>query len=665
MFKGVNKVFKKGADKVKDASKATLTRVPTAITTPFRSEPKQTEEGTPSGDDPPPSYTTNIAPRPDSDNDESSYHESDDSYSGESFHSLGEKRPPESTDKEVPTLAEKEQDEKDRFWCCLLPIMIMLILLMVVLALVLHGNNTSVSQSILPSPPLQNNTSQKGSTSKEVLDPERYDALSIFLRKCSMTTDSALATEGTPQNDALVWLTDHDPAQLQIDDCDKSTDLLQRYTLAVLYFSTSGKEENDCDDDEKECDEYDDDDKLQQWNNADNWFSEENVCSWYGAACDDDANAIVELNLSYNNLRGSIPLELAMLSLLEILTLAGNGLTGAIPATLAKIEQLSFLALYANLLTGEIPKELFLHSSLTTLNAGNNKLTGPLPVDMNATKLEALNLDMNQVTGKIPKSIWSLPDLQTLHLQHNELSGSLPAMDTTDESSIKDLQLQYNRLSGNILPSLIPKMTKLELLYLSHNDFEGELFSTAWRALPNLREVYLSQNKLAGPIPAELTSPYLSQLKVLHLDNNFFTGSIPDTKTTKENDVRLALKEWYIFWNKLTGTLPSRTLWALQDSLEDFQFHHQDNITGVLPTIMGHLHQLRQLSGHDNHLTGSIPTQLGNLKQLHTVKLHNNYLQGEFPCSGTSLEEVWLDCGNNGTILDCDCCTACFPLSTA
>lgn len=76
-------------------------------------------------------------------------------------------------------------------------------------------------------------------------------------------------------NQALVWLA----SGYGVDN----TDLLQRYVMAFLYFSTEGTE----------------------WDNQENWISDENVCDWYGVECPDQ-RLINFVNINDNSLVGPV-----------------------------------------------------------------------------------------------------------------------------------------------------------------------------------------------------------------------------------------------------------------------------------------------------------------------------------------------------------------------
>jgi hypothetical protein len=115
------------------------------------------------------------------------------------------------------------------------------------------------------------------------------------------------------------------------------------------------------------------------------------------------------------------------------------------------------LNLSNNNLSGSIPKELGNMKSLRDLNLSNNNLSGSLPAEMgNLKDLEGLNLSNNQLTGSIPPVIGNLRDLYSLYLNNNFFSGIVPG-EINNLYRLRRLKLYDNRLG------LLPKLT---LIYL-------------------------------------------------------------------------------------------------------------------------------------------------------------------------------------------------------
>jgi len=82
------------------------------------------------------------------------------------------------------------------------------------------------------------------------------------------------------------------------------------------------------------------------------------------------------------------------------------------------------LLLFSNDLKGTIPSEIGLMTNLISLHLYNNELTGNIPAEIgNLTNLESLRLNTNQFYGSIPPEIGNLFNLTTLRLYNNQLSG--------------------------------------------------------------------------------------------------------------------------------------------------------------------------------------------------------------------------------------------------
>ncbi len=186
------------------------------------------------------------------------------------------------------------------------------------------------------------------------------------------------------------------------------------------------------------------------WTDNTNWLSDEPLGDWYGVTTDaggrvtaldlsrnnltgtmpaelGNLSSLTNLSLVYNQLTGAIPTELGSLSNLMRLYLTGNQLTGAIPPELGSLSNLEIIALAGNQLTGSLPSELGNLSDITTIYFGNNQLTGAIPAELgNLSNLTELDVNTNQLAGAVPSELGSLTKLTDLHLYNNELTGALP-----------------------------------------------------------------------------------------------------------------------------------------------------------------------------------------------------------------------------------------------
>jgi hypothetical protein len=123
-------------------------------------------------------------------------------------------------------------------------------------------------------------------------------ALSVLLAEADLD-GMALSSPGTPQYQALDWLANEDPANLDFVLVPPDM-LLERFIMALLYFSTAGE----------------------TWNDSSGFLNASSVCSWHGAiVCDptvvESHPMVVKIYLSENNLHGQLPTELSLLSKLE------------------------------------------------------------------------------------------------------------------------------------------------------------------------------------------------------------------------------------------------------------------------------------------------------------------------------------------------------------
>ena len=95
---------------------------------------------------------------------------------------------------------------------------------------------------------------------------------------------------------------------------------------------------------------------------------------------------------------------LQLLQSIEYLDLSHNQLTGTLPSSLGTLLSLQELHLYANRFTGEIPPSLGRLASLLALRLDRNQLTGQIPVELlQLTSLHFLGLGKNnRLSGTIP-----------------------------------------------------------------------------------------------------------------------------------------------------------------------------------------------------------------------------------------------------------------------
>ncbi|CAI9276208.1 unnamed protein product [Lactuca saligna] len=109
---------------------------------------------------------------------------------------------------------------------------------------------------------------------------------------------------------------------------------------------------------------------------------------WFGVVCNADGS-IQRLNLTSSGLK----VELGNLKSLTDLQLSVNQLNGSIPSSLGHLTSLNFLYLFQNQLFGPIHVELGNLKSLTHLAVSENQLNGSIPSSLgDLTSLNVLYL---------------------------------------------------------------------------------------------------------------------------------------------------------------------------------------------------------------------------------------------------------------------------------
>ncbi|XP_068501895.1 LRR receptor-like serine/threonine-protein kinase RPK2 [Phaseolus vulgaris] len=159
------------------------------------------------------------------------------------------------------------------------------------------------------------------------------------------------------------------------------------------------------------------------------------------------------LNVSYNRISGHIPSSFnGICRSLKLLDVSGNQLAGSIPVDLGNMVSLASLNLSRNQLEGQIPTSLGQIKNLKFLSLAGNKLNGSIPTSLGQLySLEILDLSSNYLTGEIPKAIENMRNLTDVLLNNNNLSGHIPdglAYVTT----LSAFNVSFNNLSGS-LPS--------------------------------------------------------------------------------------------------------------------------------------------------------------------------------------------------------------------
>ncbi|XP_052303303.1 receptor-like protein EIX2 isoform X7 [Populus trichocarpa] len=414
-------------------------------------------------------------------------------------------------------------------------------------------------------------------------------------------------------------------------------------------------------------------------------------------------NSLIDLDLSHNNLQGSIPDVFTNMTSLRTLDLSSNQLQGDL-SSFGQMCSLNKLCISENNLIGEL-SQLFgcVENSLEILQLDRNQLYGSLPDITRFTSMRELNLSGNQLNGSLPERFSQRSELVLLYLNDNQLTGSLT--DVAMLSSLRELGISNNRLDGNVSES-IGSLFQLEKLHVGGNSLQGVMseahfsnlskltvldltdnslalkFESNWAPTFQLDRIFLSSCDLGPPFPQWLrnqtnfmeldisgsrisdTIPNWfwnlsnSKLELLDLSHNKMSGLLPDFSSKYAN-----LRSIDLSFNQFEGPLPhfsSDTTSTLFLSNNKFSASFRCDIgsdilrvldlsnnllTGSIPDCLRGLVVLNLAS---NNFSGKIPSSIGSMFHLQTLSLHNNSFVGELPSSlrkCTSL--VFLDLSSN------------------
>ncbi|KAK9019256.1 hypothetical protein V6N11_053782 [Hibiscus sabdariffa] len=355
------------------------------------------------------------------------------------------------------------------------------------------------------------------------------------------------------------------------------------------------------------------------------WYSNDTSkrCKWPGISCNKAGRVIqiiqysvgrskleklnfscfphlVQLDLSFSGISGSISPQIGDLSSLEHLDLSYNSLTGQLPRSLGKLTRLKDLNLSGNSFEGSIPIEWENLKSLMFLQMRSCNISGPIPYTLgNATLLQELDLSLNQISGLIPSSLSNLSSLNYLYLDSNLLQGPIPG-DIRNLKNLVSLNFGNNKLTG-LIPSSLSNLSSLIRLYLDSNLLEGP-FPLEMGNLKALRYLDLSDNKLNGPLPSRIGD--CSVLQELHLSNNHINGSIPNLFFYCDGTLNLRILN--LSHNFIQGTIPLQ--YGDQHYFSVLDLSH-NNLTGMIPESVW---PLEEVNLSYNSLEGRIPDHLSN-----------------------------------------------------
>lgn len=251
------------------------------------------------------------------------------------------------------------------------------------------------------------------------------------------------------------------------------------------------------------------------------------------------SSQLTVLSLGINSFSGTLPSCLLSSPTIYYLDLRSTELTGALPNATAS-SGMQQLLLSSNSFSGPLPESITSLSTLTKLVASGSGLSGSLPGAW-GSNVSVVDLHDNHFSGSVPWALSDAPSLITLDLMNNSLSGLGNKWTAEPDDGATERPLIYLRLSQNSIKSAFPV----------------RLVSTIY---PNMSTVFLDQNQFSGPLP-EVAAGEMAGLRNLNLTSNAFNGSIPDSWNNSGifQLAPVSASSLNVFWlasNDLSGSIP-------------------------------------------------------------------------------------------------------------
>ncbi|KAJ9176788.1 hypothetical protein P3X46_012066 [Hevea brasiliensis] len=283
--------------------------------------------------------------------------------------------------------------------------------------------------------------------------------------------------------------------------------------------------------------------------------------------------------ISHNKLVGEVSALLCKLSALETLDLSFNNLSGSLPHCLGNLsDSLSLLDLRRNNFNGSIPSTWRTGCKLRMISIGYNQLQGKVPRTLaKCSSLELIDFGKNLIIDRFPSWLRNLQDLRILILRSNGFYGVIDKPQAKGFSNLRVIDLSHNSFTGKLSSIHFEIWDAMKVInaslmtymgdsmgpndwfpagaYYGRYDYSMILYSKGleleYTKIPDiLTAIDFSYNKFEGEIPDIIGN--LQKLYLLNLSNNFLNGHIPSSLANLK-----ALECLDLSRNMLSGKLPS------------------------------------------------------------------------------------------------------------
>ena len=428
------------------------------------------------------------------------------------------------------------------------------------------------------------------------------------------------------------------------------------------------------------------------WTNNTNWLNGQ-VSTWAGINV--NLGRVYTINLSNNNITGTIPTDIGNLTGLRNIILNDNQITGEIPSQIGLLTELSVLMLMNNQMSGNIPVEIA-NLNMSNLSLSFNNFTGSIPNTVGTWEvLYNLRLNDNHFTN-LP-SLISLPAGSVVNVENNrfefddlepnkdilssyspqdsigiaqdktvnfgesivldittggtensykwfkngiEILGQTGSRFTVTNATLSDAGNYSVEVNNSIINGLTLYTRPTKLSIDNTNYVADSLALVALYNTTNGSNWVDKSNWLNGDV-SNWFGVTVSNGRVTELNFRFnqLSGNIPPEIGQLTNLIKLDLGV-----NQLSGSIPTELAQLTNLTLLDLG---NNNLTGGLPPELEQLSKLTHFYLGNNQLTGAIPPELGNLNSLNYFFLHDNQFTGSIPPELGNLNIIALGLNGN------------------
>ena len=251
-----------------------------------------------------------------------------------------------------------------------------------------------------------------------------------------------------------------------------------------------------------------------------------------------------------------------------------------------------------------------------------------------------IQLPSNKLRGTVPPAIYQLPNLKTVDVSNNDVGFEFRGIEMA--RVLDGLYLDRTRVSSL---EGIGKASRLTTLHVQNNNFDGASIPSEVYDLGNLESLYLSDSNFGGTLSSDIKK--LDDLQEFYCHGNSLTGTLPPELGTLLNLKVLQLSE-----NLFVGEIPREFdgMESLQSLFIDSYTRNSVGLSGPVPDF-NNMEYLTEISLNANSLTGEIPDDflinLKNKKSSVVVGLQDNQITGALPQVLSRFSKLNIDVSGN------------------